>query len=141
MKTDSKPSCGDSGGVRVTDGTPCAQRLNLSPENGLCVGHDPLRRAEHSAMSRKGQVASAAAKRDKKYGDPADVPPQPKTLEDATEYAAWLTHAITVGRLDPKVGQGAAFCLQRFTALADKRDLVRTVKALEAALNKAEARS
>ena len=134
--TDVRATCGDAGGVTLA-GDPCKGFLNLSVE-GLCLQHDPDRAAEGLRVVQSGGHASAVARRARLVADPEDCPPQPRTLEDATDYAAWLTHAITVGRLDPRVGQSAAFCLQRFMSLADKRDLQKQVTSLTAALAKVE---
>ena len=137
--TEGKRTCGDSGG-RKADGSPCGSKLNLSPENGQCLMHDSARTEERLRVTQAGGVASAQAKRDRKTADPDDVPSAPKTLEDAAEFASWLTHAVVVGRLDARTGHEAAYALRAFQAMAEKRDLQKEVASLRHELAAAQKR-
>ena len=125
--TDLKPTCGDAGGRKVTDGTPCAQTLNLSPSNGQCIVHDAERTDQHRAMSQRGQAASTVSKRDAKYADPEDVPPVPETLEDAVEWAGWALRATACGRIEHRVGATISTLINSFKSALEKRDLLREI--------------
>ena len=122
-------------------GEPCRWSAGLSPE-GFCHNHDPSRRAAAQAIRAEGGRAAGAARRArrdaKRASIPDDVPPEPRSLDDAFRFAAWLTHAIATGRLDARTGHESGYCLQRFQSIAEKRDLERQIKQLRAEL--AEAR-
>jgi hypothetical protein len=139
MKNEQK-RCGDAGG-RTKSGAPCRQRMNLSPETGLCVFHDPGRKDELRAMVAAGGKAKGEKIRKEKAANPDFAPRAPRSLSEAATFASWLTHAIVTGEVDARVGYNAAFALKAFQSLAEKRDLQREVEKLRAELAEAQKRS
>ncbi len=115
------------------DGQPCASTLGLSPA-GYCLNHDVERVEAAREVHAAGGRATGAAKRAARVTLPPDVPPVPKTLDDAVRYFAWLTNAIVTGRLDARSGHEAAFSLKGFQSAAEKRDLQREIQKLRAEL-------
>ncbi len=124
--------CGDAGG-KTKAGTPCRSPLGLG-ENGLCMNHDPARKAAAHELHAAGGRASSLAARARRVALPGDVPKVPKTLDDAVRYFAWLTNAIVTGRLDARSGHEAAFALKGFQSAAEKRDLQAEITKLRAEL-------
>lgn len=128
-------TCGDSGGVTKA-GAPCANFLNLSATNGLCLAHDPERAAEKKEASANGGRAGAETKRGAMVARPSEVPAAPKTLEDAVEFASWLSRAVCIGTLDARTAHEATYSLACFKAGAEKRDLQRSLKEQQKVLDK-----
>lgn len=89
-------------------------------------------------MQRAGQRAQVDAKRKAKATEPDGCPPAPRNLEDAAEFASWLTHAVTVGKLDARTAHEAAYSLRAFQAMVEKRDLQREIEGLRADLKEAQ---
>ena len=127
-------TCGASGGVTKA-GTPCRVSMNLSSTTGRCAFHDPERVAEVHEMRAKGGVAAAQAKRKVKTADPATVPSNPRTLDDAVAYASWLTRAVCVGAIDARTAESSTKALALFSSSVAKRELQHEVKALRAQLD------
>jgi len=50
-------------------------------------------------------------------------------LEDAAKLAAWITRAVAVGELHPRVGHEAAYSLRAFQTMVEKQDLLREIEA------------
>jgi hypothetical protein len=123
-------TCGASGGVTKA-GTPCRSTLNLSPTTGRCAFHDPGRVAEVREMRAKGGVAAGRAKQKAKTAQPEDVPAPPTSLDDAVRYFAWITHAVSTGKLDARTGHEAAYSLNGFKAAIASRDIQREMAALQ----------
>lgn len=97
------------GAPRVEDGLPCQADV---PRGGtLCIWHDPARQREAAEARRRGGVnANLPPER-----PPLEVPgPPPKTLEEATRWAAWAVHAVASGAMDPKQGREVAYLLRAF---------------------------
>lgn len=126
-------TCGDAGG-RTRDGSPCRSTLGLS-EAGFCLVHDPLRAEEALAVRQAGGRASAVAKRSKKAALPKDVPPAPRTLEDAVRWSSWAMHAVACGRIDGRVGHEIGYLVNAFKAAVEKRDLLTEIEHLRAELD------
>jgi hypothetical protein len=126
-------TCGDAGGKNA-QGAPCRAVMRLSASNGLCLMHDPERTEELKAMRSAAGVASKESKRRAKAALPADVPKAPKTLEDAVQFASWLTWAVCVGALDARTAHESAYALNCFKAAVEKRDLQREIEKLRAEL-------
>lgn len=124
-------TCGDSGGL-TKSGEPCRSTLNLSSTTDLCAFHDPGRATEVREMRAKGGVAAGQAKRKAKTADPATVPANPKTLDDAVAYASWLTRAVCVGAIDARTAESSTKALALFSSSVAKRELQHEVKALRA---------
>ena len=131
---ESTRSCGDNGGLTKA-GTPCRSSLNLSLTNGRCAFHDPERAATVREMRAKGGVAAGRAKRQAKTADPATVPANPKTLDDAVAYASWLTRAVCVGDIDARTAHESAYALALFSSSVAKRELQREVAGLRRQLD------
>ena len=129
-------TCGDAGGVKA-DGTPCGSVLGIQ-ESGLCRVHDPECAQEVQEMRQAGGRASAKKKQEARAAEPEGCPPAPSTLEDATNFASWITRAVAVGVLHPRVGHEASFALRGFMSLLEKRDLLREIAALRAELKEAQ---
>ena len=124
-------TCGSSGGLTKT-GEPCAQGLNLSPLNGLCLQHDPDRAVEALQVVQGAGRASGVSRREARHAAPEDVPPVAKTLEDAVEWAAWAMHATACGRIDDSVGRTISTLVNSFKSAVEKRDLLREIENLRA---------
>ncbi len=129
-------TCGDAGG-RTLKGAPCGMHLNLNPESGLCLNHDPTRQAEALEMRVAGAKARAAKLRKRKAAMPKDCPPAPKTLREAEAVASWITFAVLSGELDPKVAEAGVKSVRQFQLTIEKRTLQDRVKELERALREA----
>lgn len=114
-------------------GTPCRWANNLS-EDGLCAAHDPARQEESRAIrvagGKSGGRRSRAARNAAQEKAPLNVPPAPKTLDDATRYFAWIVNAVATGALDARSGHECAYALNGFKAAAEKRDLEREIQQL-----------
>jgi hypothetical protein len=132
----SDPRCGDSGGV-TREGSPCRSRLNLSPDTGLCLQHDPARREAARAMQSAGAIAKAEVMRRRKAALPAGVPRAPRTLEDAERVASWITRAVLVGDIDVRVAEAATKAVRQFQLVVEKRVLQDRVRELELMLREA----
>ncbi len=123
--------CGDAGG-KTAAGLPCRSPLGLG-ENGLCLSHDPERKAAAREVRAAGGRAAGESKRASRPV-PNNVPPPPKTLDDAVKFASWLTHAVCVGTLDARSAHEAGYSLNVFKAAVEKRDLQREIAQLRAEL-------
>lgn len=121
-------------------GAPCRVTLNLS-ETGYCIQHDPARHEQRKALWRAGGLASAPAQRLAKAALPEGVPKAPKTIEDAERFASWLTYAVAVGDISPKVAHEVAVALKEFRGAAEKRALEKELKALRLELAAAKAKT
>lgn len=128
--TDTTRTCG----APTKAGTLCKCSMNISATSGLCMMHDPERKAERAAIHRAGGSASGVARTRAKAADPATVPPAPKTIEDAEKFASWLTHTVCSGGIDSRTAHEAAVCLREFRGAAEKRIMERAIKALRAEL-------
>lgn len=139
MTTTDRPHCV---GFKAS-GDPCGATMGLSAA-GLCLNHDPERRAAANAMRAAGGRAKGAAARAARDArailPPDDTPSAPKTLDDATKYFAWIVSAVTSGRLDARSAHEAAYALNGFKAAAEKRDLAREIKALRKQLEDVKSR-
>jgi len=130
-------TCGDNGGT-TRAGMPCRASLNLSPVSGLCIQHDPDRADSARAVRVAGGQASGTKRRLAKAALPDGVPKAPKTIEDAENFASWLTHAVCVGEIDARTAHEAAVCLREFRGAAEKRIMEREIKALRKELAEAK---
>lgn len=137
--TERKPTCGDSGG-KTRAGKSCGVTLNLSDINGLCLQHDPLRRDELYAVRVAGSKARARKIQQEKAALPENVPPKPRTLKDAIQWASWATHSVAVGAIDVRVAHEIAVLVREFRMALEKRALEETIEELQAQLKAAEKR-
>jgi len=133
-----KPTCGDSGGVTKA-GLPCRSALNLSPEDGLCIAHDPERVDEARAMRVAAGKATGLANRKRRAASPLVVPKPPRTLQDAVEWSSWAMHAVATGEIDARTGHEIGYLVNAFKAAVEKRDLLAEIEALRAELASARA--
>ncbi len=131
-----KPTCGESGG-RTRAGKACGVTLNLSEINGLCIQHDPLRKDELYAIRVAGSKARARKIQQEKAALPEDVPPKPRTLKDAIQWASWATHSVAVGAIDVRVAHEVAVLVREFRMALEKRALEEQVEELKAQLKEA----
>ena len=109
------------------DGGRCKVRDQISVINGMCIWHDPNRRAAAVKLRRKGGKAGgvATAKRFK-------APPPPQSIEDAVQTLSWVTHAVGVGQLDPRRGQVIERACSAFIRGIKDRDMSKRMAKLEA---------
>lgn len=123
------------------DGDQCGMTTNIDPATGLCVWHDPARKAEADVMrERGGRIAGARAKaRTPKVRVVAEreAPPPPKTLEDALTWSSWAVWAVTTGKIDGRTGHEIGYILRAFMDGRKHLDATdQRVKELEAKLRK-----
>jgi hypothetical protein len=104
--------------------------FGLSPDL-RCLFHDPARADKVRAMRVNGGKAARPARKSADAA-PFEVPPAPKTFDDAVEYASWLTNAVASGKVDPKQAHEAIVALNSFRTALDKRDIAKRYDALAA---------
>ena len=138
-ETERKPTCGEAGG-KTRAGKPCGVTMNLSDINGLCLMHDPLRRAELHAVRVAGAKARGRKIQQEKAALPADVPPKPRTLKDAIQWASWATHSVAIGAINVRVAHEIAVLVREFRMALEKRALEETIEELQAQLKAAQQR-
>jgi hypothetical protein len=116
------------------DGSRCKVRDQISVINGMCIWHDPNRRAAAVKLRRKGGKAggAATAKRLK-------APPPPQSIEDAVQTLSWVTHAVSVGNLDPRRGQVIERACSAFIRGIKDRDMSKRMAMLEKRLKRLKA--
>ncbi len=131
-------TCGDSGGVTKA-GTPCRNTLDLSEGNGRCIHHDPYRKLEAAALVSMGGRALAEKAKREKAALPDGVPRAPRTLEDAEKLASWISRAVLVGEIHPRVAEAATKAVRQFQLTIEKRVLQDRVKDLERELRRLRA--
>lgn len=110
--------------------------MNLG-STGLCLVHDPYRRAEAQAARGAGARAKGRAIQKRKAALPKDCPRAPRTLEDAEQVASWITFATLSGEIDVRVAEAATKAVRQFQLTIEKRTLQDRVKELERALREA----
>lgn len=135
-----KPTCGESGG-RTRAGKACGVTLNLSDVNGLCLQHDPMRRDELYAVRVAGSKARALKIQKEKAALPEGVPPKPRTLKDAIQWASWATHSVATGEIDVRVAHEIAVLVREFRMALEKRALEEQVEELKKELAAARKQS
>src|SRR5437762_4718358 len=87
-----------------SDGTPCGVSWGLV--GGLCLSHDPGRRAQAEAARRAGAAATgalfAAQRAQYRSAAPEHLPTRhpPRTLADIIRWASWCAWAQAVGLVD-----------------------------------------
>jgi len=135
-----KPTCGESGGT-TRAGKPCGVTLNLSDVNGLCLQHDPMRKDELYAVRVAGSKARALKIQKEKAALPDNVPPKPRTLKDAIQWASWATHSVAVGAIDVRVAHEIAVLVREFRMALEKRALEEQVEELKKELAAARKQS
>jgi len=117
-------------------GAHCQIASDLSVD-GFCLWHDPLRTTEAQAARVQGNAAgNASPKRAGNAGAIKTVTPElapraPETLDDAVQFASWLSHAVVVGLIDARTCREAAYALGQFRFAVEKRDLVRDLRRLQ----------
>lgn len=101
-------------GIRA-DGARCESVFGLNPTTGLCLTHDP-ERAELIADARsRGGLRTAELRR-------PDIPPAPRTLEEARDCAAWVAQAAAEGRLEPEAARVYVAALREFRTAYEKTE-------------------
>lgn len=108
------------------DGSRCRITHGIS-EDGLCLWHDPKRAEQRKAAQKKGGRVFAERVR-----DPVIVPKPIESLDDCVIWTAWTAQAIATGVLDPKRGGEITRAVTAFMKAAEKRDLERQVRELQA---------
>lgn len=98
--------------------------------------HDEARADEAQQARVKGGQSGGEVKRGAMVALPSEVPAAPKTLEDAVEFASWLSRAVCIGTLDARTAHEATYSLTCFKAGAEKRDLQRSLKEQQKVLDK-----
>lgn len=91
-------------------------------------------------MQVAGGRRSAVAKREARAAQPTNVPPAPKTLEDAAKVSAWAIRAVGTGEIDPKVSREIQYGVAQFRGALEKRDLLRQIEQLRKELAAAQAK-
>lgn len=139
MSDNIQRTCGDAGGIKK-DGSPCGNFLNLSPESGRCLNHDEARANEAQQIRAEGGRAGGESKRGAMVALPSEVPDAPKTLDDAADFASWLTRAVCIGTLDARTAHESAYALNCFKAAVEKRDMQREIEQLRKQLDELKKR-
>ena len=101
----------------------CRQRSTVN-DTGLCLLHDPKRRALAQAARRKGARASAKAKVAGriKTVSPEEAPANPTTIAEVAGYASWALGALTTGAIDARTAREITGLLGRVqNALKDSK--------------------
>lgn len=98
--------------------------------------HDPERAAARGEMREKGVAVRRENKG--KRNSPSNVPDAPKNLEDAARIASWLTKATYIGDIDARTSEATTKALRNFQLIVEKRDLLRQIEQLRAALKEAK---
>jgi hypothetical protein len=111
-------------------GRQCQNRLNVSPESGLCVAHDPARAAEVLAIRQKGAKASNAKRSTARIPPAKDAPQMPESLEDIARVQAWVAHQTYTGGMDARTSEATTKALRNQQLILEKRDLERRLKDL-----------
>ncbi len=125
--TDDRPQCS----ATTLAGARCKQRNLLSATTGMCLFHDPDRRAEATAARQRGQAASSAPKL------PPRPPRAPRTLGDLVSYLAWVIDATATGQLDKNTAAKITYSLNTLRGALTQRDLELQVKRLREELREA----
>lgn len=121
---------------RKADGTECRAPALLDG-SGLCAMHAPhLAEKMRRARTRGGRAAGPRRRPAERIqvALPEEAPPPPQTLEDAVRWASWATHAVTTGRIHPKVAGEVARLLKEFRAALEKRAIEGELDELRAKL-------
>ncbi len=120
-------------------GARCKVTFALSPA-GLCMAHDPQRRAQVEAARAAGgaTAGSLVAKRAEKYrtATPEHLPQRrpPKTLDDVVRWSSWAGWAVTTGLIDHGTCRELNRSLGTLGNALNKRDLLRRIRDLERTL-------
>ncbi|HEX6910090.1 MAG TPA: hypothetical protein VF142_06840 [Longimicrobium sp.] len=121
------------------DGSRCGIASGISPGNGMCLWHDPLRSDEAAAARVKGGRERAEQSQGKRFRvvDAAAVPPL-ATMDDAVLASAWLFRMQVTGVLDPTTVREANRSITTFKDALNKADLLRRIRELERQLKAVE---
>lgn len=101
---------------------------------GLCLFHDPGRKAERREAQSLGGINNAAPVLPKR------IPRVPKTLSDLVAYLAWIVNATARGELDKDTAAKMTYTLTSMRGALTQRDLEHQVTQLRAELKAARAR-
>lgn len=94
------------------------------------MAHDQARADKALAVRQAGGRAAGVARRLVKAARPEDLPPAPRTLEDAVRWSSWAMHAVACGRIDARTGHEVGYLVNAFKAAVEKRDLLREIDLL-----------
>ena len=114
--------------------------------DGLCLSHDPGRRAQAEAARRAGAATTgalfAAQRAQSRSAAPEHLPTRhpPRTLADVIRWASWCAWAQAVGLVDDVTVRGINRSLQSLRLGLEKRDLLRRITELERTLRAYEQR-
>ena len=105
------------------------------------MSHDPERAEELRAVHAAGGKAAGVAKRHAKAALPDGVPKAPRSLDDASQIASWITRAVLIGEIDVRVAEAATKAVRQFQLTEEKRAMQAELKALRAQLDAAKRKS
>lgn len=108
-------------GAPTESGGTCGVTFGLCDEPGCgrCWTHDPHRSEEREAANSRGGYRAA---RGPGTIAPGDVPPAPRTLQDAVVWAAWAARAAATGELDTGRANAAARLLKEFRQALERTE-------------------
>lgn len=96
-------------------------------DSGLCVWHDPKRRAEAAAMRKRGGRATA----NRSTVGPDDLPGgPPESFDDIVRWASWATWAVSQGLIDVRTSREVSTMLTTLRYALEKRDVETELKEL-----------
>jgi hypothetical protein len=119
---------------RKLNGARCKVRGHINVLNGLCMFHDPRRKGTVALMRKRGGKAGGLAKAKR-----SKVPPPPTDLESAMHVLSWVTHAVSVGRIDPRRAQEMTRAATVYIRGVQVRDAERRMKKIEEKLKRLKA--
>ena len=112
-------------------GTRCQQSSTVD-SSGMCVIHDPARKAEIKEIRSKG--GKTRAKNRQRVLPIHEAPDAPETAADRLEWAHYLVWAIAVGKIDPNTGSAVGKALTVAKAMTEGSELRDRLAELEATL-------
>lgn len=108
------------------DSTQCGSKIVGT--SGMCIAHDPARRSEFIARSKRGALTTAFSRMRAVADD--DAPAPPKTLDDIVSWTSWLTRAVATGKIDHRVAREVTNALNSLRGSLEKRDVLTEIDRL-----------
>jgi hypothetical protein len=116
-----------------SDGERCRQNMPSGAEH--CLWHDPERKAEAAQLRHAGGKKGGGRRTlPIRTVQEEEVPGPPRTAEDATRLASWVSWAVLTGKIDPKTAHTAAYSIRSFLAALEKSELDVRIRELRAEL-------
>ncbi len=112
-------------------GERCRQYSTVN-DSGMCVIHDPARKAEIKSIRARG--GKTTAKNSRRVLSIRDAPDQPKTAADRLELAHHVVWAMLVGKVDPTTGGAVLKGLLVAKAMSEDSEVSDRLAELEATL-------